>query len=134
MSQIISTRTKVRGKALSLVPVERIRPTNPPDANAEARKIKYSPIVLVLAEDEFCYIVDGNHRFYSKLKKVSQSARTVAWIIEEGDEKRLTGNPLPRPLQDWKDGLISFQQLCSMAMLAWQSTMRKFIEEIPTRF
>ncbi|MBP7831331.1 MAG: hypothetical protein KA248_15590 [Kiritimatiellae bacterium] len=128
-----STRTKLLQKLLALVPIERIRPTNLPDPHAEIRNIRYSPIVLVLADDQFCYIVDGNHRFYQKLQLREFSNSIAAWILEAGDEDKLYGSPLPQPLQDWRDGLISYQQLCHSAQLAWQSTMSQLNVEIPSR-
>jgi hypothetical protein len=105
----ISTRTRVKRKKLVSIQVTKIKPTEPMDWSI--KKIIDSPICLIKDAEEDCYyIADGNHRFYTKL--LVQKIKFInAWILEEGDQGRLHGNPLPTILQDWKDGYINLKQL-----------------------
>ena len=114
----ISTRTRVKGKKLIPIQVTKIIPTNAMDWGI--KKIIDSPICLIRdAEEDSYYIADGNHRFYTKL--LVQKIKSInAWVLEEGDQKRLHGNPLPTRLEDWKNGSINLQELCIMAKKAYE--------------
>jgi hypothetical protein len=113
-----STRTRVKGKKLIPIPVAKIIPTNTMDWGI--KKIVDSPICLVKDAAEDCYyIADGNHRFFTKL--LVQKIKSInAWVLEEGDQERLHGNPLPTRLEDWRDGSINLQELCTMAERAYE--------------
>lgn len=114
----ISTRTRVKVKKLIPIQVTKIRPTNAMDWSI--KKIVDSPICLIRdAEDDCYYIADGNHRFFTKLL-VQKIESVKAWVLEEGDQQRLHGNPLPTILQDWKDGFISLKQLLYRARRAYE--------------
>lgn len=112
-----STRTRVlRGP--ELVPIALIRPTNevfPPDC----RKISYSPICLVKDFDGFLYIVDGNHRFYKRVIFEKQSSEIPAWILRDGDQDRIEGNPIPGILKDWKTGHTTLEEVARRARFQW---------------
>jgi len=115
----ISTRTKVKGKELTQIPVTKIRPTNAMDWSI--KKIVDSPICLIRDPEEDCYyIADGNHRFFTKLL-VQKIKFIKAWVLEEGDQERLHGNPLPTRLEDWKNGDIDLHKLCLMAREAYNN-------------
>ena len=108
-----TTRTRIKGKKLIPIQVTKIRPTNTMDWGI--KKIIDSPICLIRDDEEDCYyIADGNHRFFTKL--LVQKIKFInAWVLEEGDQKRLQGNPLPTNLKDWKDGRIELRDLFIMA-------------------
>ena len=117
-SSRISTRTWVKGKKLIPIEVAKIRPTGPMDW--DIKEIRYSPICLIRDVDNDCYyIVDGNHRFFTKLL-VHKSKIINAWVLEEGDQQKLRGNPLPTRLGDWKNGEMDFHELCLMAREAYK--------------
>jgi hypothetical protein len=114
----ISTRTRVKGKKLIRIPVVKIRPTNAMDWSI--KKIIDSPICLIRDAEEDCYyIADGNHRFYTKLL-VHKSKFINVCVLEEGDQERLYGNPLPTRLEEWKNGSIDLRELCIMARKAYK--------------
>ncbi len=113
LSDRISTRTRVKAKKLVPIEVGKIRPTGPMDW--DIKEIRYSPICLIKDFHHDCYyIADGNHRFFTKLL-VHKSKFINAWVLEEGDQQKIHGNPLPTRLEDWKKGDINLNDLCLMA-------------------
>ena len=127
-SHRISTRTRVKGKKLIPIKITKIRPTNAMDWGI--KKIIYSPICLIRDPEENCYyIADGNHRFFTKLL-VQKIEFIKAWVLEEGDQRRLHGNPLPERLQHWKDGFISLQQLFYEARTAYEINMNSINKDL----
>ncbi len=112
----IPTRSWIKGKGTEFIQVDRIRPTNPLIGNI--LKIKYSPILLIKANDGYYYIADGNHRFFKKLSARDQSIES--WILEEGDQCRIFGDPLPQYVRVWKEGVISLKKLADMAIEAYK--------------
>ena len=108
----------VEGKAPGQVPVKRIRPTNEP--SRDVRKEVFAPILLVGAEDGLYYIVDGNHRFFRKLVLGDYQETVPAWVLEEGDQNKVHGNPLPQYVREWKEGQISLSQLSMLARVAYE--------------
>lgn len=112
----IPTRSWIKGKRTVFIQVDRIRPTNP--LIGSILKIKYSPILLIKANDGYFYIADGNHRFFKKLSAHGQSME--AWILEEGDQCRIFGDPLPQYVRVWKEGVIGLKKLADMAMEAYK--------------
>jgi len=115
----ISTRTRVKGKNLVSIQVSKIKPTNAMDWSI--KKIIDSPICLIRDAEKDCYyIADGNHRFFTKLL-VQKIKFLNAWVLEEGDQERLHGNPLPTRLEDWKNGVIDLHKLCLMAREAYNN-------------
>ncbi len=113
----IPTKTWVKGKKPSFVPVGKIRPTN--IAEGDVLKIKYTPILLVRAQHDFYYIVDGNHRFFKRL--FTRNKTLEAWVLEEGDQRKLCGDPLPQYVREWKEGIIDLKKLCVMAKTAYEN-------------
>jgi len=112
------TKSIIKGKTPVLVPVVRIRPTN--TVKGDALKVEYSPILLVSADDNYYYIVDGNHRFFRKIFFSDSTSRIPAWVLKEGDQESLHGDPLPQVLREWKERLINLEQLCTMAKNAYK--------------
>jgi acetyltransferase-like isoleucine patch superfamily enzyme len=109
----IPTRTGLKGKKTVRVPVAKIKPTNTMDWEIE--KITFYPILLVKDDDDGSYyIVDGNHRFFTALCN-PKSLFISAWVLEEGDQRWLRGEPLPTYVREWRDGLFDLRQLCLMA-------------------
>ena len=109
----IFTRTKLQGKKTVHVPVAKIKPTN--TMNWEIEKVIMSPILLVRDDDDDSYyIVDGNHRFFATLCN-RKSIFISAWVLEEGDQKKLRGDPLPTYVREWRDGLYDLREFCTMA-------------------
>jgi hypothetical protein len=127
-SHRISTRTRVKGKKLVPIQVAKVRPTNPMDWGI--KKIIDSPLCLIRDSEEDCYyIADGNHRFFTKLL-VQKIESIKAWVLEEGDQQGLHGNPLPEVLQDWKNGFISLKQLFYMARAAYEINMNSINKDL----
>ena len=118
MSQT-STISRLVGRAPKQIPVKMIRPTDV--LSRDIRKIAYEPILLVKADDGLYYIVDGNHRFFRKLVFGDYQETIAAWVLEEGDQVRVHGNPLPQYVREWKEGQITLQQLSRMAKAVNQS-------------
>lgn len=131
----ISTRTRVKGKKLIPIEVIKIRPTGPMDWSI--KRIVDSPICLIRdPEEDYYYIADGNHRFFTKLL-VQKIELINAWVLEEGDQRRIHGNPLSTMLQDWKDGFISLKNLFYKAREAYEINIKIIkadLEECGGRF
>jgi hypothetical protein len=121
-----STRAWVAGKTPGQIPVKRIRPTN--TFARDVRGEEFAPILVVWADDGLYYIVDGNHRFFRKLVLGDYGESILAWVLEEGDQKRVRGNPLPQHVREWKDGQITLSQLCIMAKNAYEDIEGKVKE------
>lgn len=112
----ISTRSRIEGKDTKYIPITKIRPTN--TVSQEFKIIKFSPIIVIKADDDYYYIADGNHRFFVWLL-TNKSLFIPAWILEDGDQKRLIGDPLPTYLKEWKEGKIDLKNLCVLAKNAY---------------
>jgi len=128
--EYLHTKSKLKGKGLVRVPLAKVRPTN--TVNSDYRKVKVSPILLIKAPDAYYYVTDGNHRFFATLY-AKKNNFIEAWILEEGDQQRLHGNPLPTPLKEWKRGLIGLTDLCNMAQDAYKKLGIDVIEDLKLR-
>ncbi len=114
----IPTRSWIQGKPPILVRVDKIRPTNL--IGEIFPQTEYSPILLVKADDNYFYIVDGNHRFF---KRVISGVQTLeAWILERSDRRRVYGygTPLPQYVREWKERVITLKELTDMAKEAYR--------------
>jgi hypothetical protein len=128
--EYLHTKSRIKGKGVVRVPLAKIRPTNTVDSNY--RKVEMSPILLIKAPDSYYYVADGNHRFYSTL--YAQGNNFVeAWILEEGDQQRLHGNPLPTALRQWKRGFADLADLCNMAQDAYNKLGIDVIDDLKLR-
>ncbi len=126
-----STRTSLLREP-ELVSVEQIRPTNKAIIE-DGRRIKYSPICLVEHNDGFFYIVDGNHRYYKKVMFEKEFPKIPAWILREGDQNRLVGNPIPSILAMWKVGRITLEKLGNMAQFESRKVNFSLVQAPPTQ-
>jgi len=81
--------------------------------------------LLVEADDGLYYIADGNHRFFKKLVFGGDPETIPAWVLEEGDQERVHGSPLPQHVREWKDGKITLSQLCVIAKNAYEDVQEK---------
>lgn len=113
----ISTRTKLHKKPIYL-PVWKIRPTD--WGGYSIVRGRYSTIVVIQAEDNYYYILDGNHRYFNKIL-IDNPRLLPVWVLEENDRSLLSGDPLPTNLQDWKNGFIGLKQLSEMAQRSYKS-------------
>ena len=108
---LFSTKTEVY-RYVDLVEVKRICMTQMIN---EVIPKPYFPICLVPYENKLFYIVDGNHRFAYFQKQNPNIHQIKAWIINETDRKRLGGDPIPDLLQRFRDGELSYLDLCRTA-------------------
>jgi hypothetical protein len=111
------TVSEIQFKETVYVQLVRIRPTNYP--GGDVLGVRYLPILLLEADDGFFYIADGNHRFFKKL--VRGDTEVEAWILEEGDQEDVVGNPLPQYVREWKEGKMSLEKLTQMAKNAYRN-------------
>lgn len=113
----IPTISEVEGKETVSVQLSRIRPTNQVKGNVLG--VKYLPILLAQADDGYFYIADGNHRFFKRLLR--GDTELAAWILEEGDQEDIVGDPLPQYVREWKEGMMSLEKLTQMAKEAYRN-------------
>ena len=129
--EYLHTKSWLKGKGVVRVPLAKIRPTNA--VKSDNRKVDVSPILLIKAPDSYYYIADGNHRFYATL--YAQKSNSIeGWVLEEGDQQRLRGNPLPTPLKQWKRGFADLADLCNMAQDAFNKLGIDVIDDLKLRF
>jgi hypothetical protein len=113
------TRAWLQGKPPELVKASIIRPTNL--VLKSPHRTKFAPLVLAKGNDGYLYIIDGNHRFFHRLMSPGDKSQMPGWILAEGDQALLRGQPMPQFLSEWKEGLISLSQLTAMAEHAYLS-------------
>jgi hypothetical protein len=106
-------------KASIRIPLSKIRPTNPL-RNTPEPKADY-PIVVVNGKDGYYYILDGNHRWYYSYLNRGGTYEIETWVLEEGDQIRIKGNPLPWPLEMWVKGKCNLNTLTESAIEAHYS-------------
>jgi hypothetical protein len=128
--EYLHTKSWLKGKRLVQVWLTKIRPTN--TVNLEDRQVEFSPILLIKAPDSYYYVADGNHRFFATLN-LQKNDFIDAWILEEGDQQKLHGNPLPTALKEWKRGIINLTDLCNLAQDAYNKLGRDVIEDLKMR-
>lgn len=81
--------------------------------NRSCKSIKISPICIVPWSNCF-FIVSGNHRYWKRCI-IEDENGIAAWIINPDDRTHIQGDPLPYMLRRWKEGRISFDELCDSA-------------------
>ncbi len=82
--------------------------------------MKFSPIFLVCGVGGLCYVVDGNSRFYTSLFTRGPIDDIRAWILVEGDQSRVNGDPIPDEISDWKSGTTSLDRIVQRARVRYE--------------
>jgi len=125
---LMPTRSRLIGKAPEQIRVKSIRPTD--ELSQDTRTLVYQPILLVRATLGRYYIVDGNHRFSRRLFRRDYQETIPAWVLKEGDQRQVRGNPLPEHVRDWKYGNITLAQLTSLAESAYGVIAREALQTL----
>ena len=102
------TRTRVHRQPTWLQ-VEDILPTNEADLSNPRKGRSNLPICVVKIGTSY-YVVDGNCRLAYRRKRGWKLIS--AWILIDNDKSLVYGKVITGEIKDWKNGNITFEQLC----------------------